>query len=300
MRLHQDFAFGLITDDPLADDATTVNSSEFVALLEVSGGDTMVLVLDPLGRHGAPEIVTVTAHAGSATSVTVTRGAEGTVAREHPADTMWAQAATAQDYEAVAVEGTAILSTGEDAGKVLTADGSDGASWEALPEAVTNYKTSTQAFSTNTTFANVSGADAPAFSFDIAANEVWEVEYWIPVAFSGGGGVKFQLTGPASPSGVAIAGERGAIWQQDSTSALSFFTLPFTAVTAFSTAFANSSANSSTAGDYNASNPALVHARAIIRNGANAGTVTLQAAQHSGSGTTTLGAGCFMRAERIG
>lgn len=167
----------------------------------------------------------------------------------------------------------------------------------------TNYKTSTQVLSGTTTFADVSGADAATFAFAIAANEVWEVEYYIPFTFVGNGGAKFQLTGPGSPTAVTITGSatRGLTIADGSTAALA--QLPFAAVAAFSTAFAQyagtTSPNITTAQYSDAVGQTLVIARATIRNGANAGTVTLQAAQNTAANTTTLGLGTFMRAEKI-
>ncbi|RMF59091.1 MAG: hypothetical protein D6746_08795 [Bacteroidetes bacterium] len=58
----------------------------------------MKLVLDPDGVNGDPEIVTVTAHSASGTTVTVTRGAEGTTARQHGSGTKWVLAATAAQW----------------------------------------------------------------------------------------------------------------------------------------------------------------------------------------------------------
>jgi hypothetical protein len=162
---------------------------------------------------------------------------------------------------------------------------------------VYKYKTATQTFTTNTTLADVT-ASSGSFAFAIAASEVWEVEFWIPLAFGGTGGAKFQITGPAAPTSVDITGTfvSGSVGDSAPTVRL------FTAVAAFSSDInaANSAAVGATTTGYNNSAPSSgirIHAR--ISNGANAGTITLQAAQNSANSTTTLGIGSFMRAERM-
>lgn len=97
-RLRSNNVFGTTTDNPLTAGATTLNSAGLANLVAVTGSDTAVITLDPNRVNGAPEIVTVTAHTGSATSATITRGAEGTSAREHPAGTFWVHAPTTTDW----------------------------------------------------------------------------------------------------------------------------------------------------------------------------------------------------------
>lgn len=162
---------------------------------------------------------------------------------------------------------------------------------------VTKYKTSTQVFTTNTTLADVT-ASSGTFSFAIAASEVWEVEYWIPLAFGGTGGAKFQITGPAAPTSVAITGTYG----RASSTAAGSFESRFADVAAFSSDIAAQPSGASGANDVTyvnnaGSSGAWIVARII--NGANAGTVTLQAAQQNSNSTTTLGIGSFMRAVRL-
>lgn len=103
-RLRSNFQSGTITDNPLSSSATTINSANFANLPVVASPDTLVLVLDPLGSAGAPEIVIVTAHTAAATSVTVTRGAEGTTARSHALGMGWQHNATARDFATGAVK----------------------------------------------------------------------------------------------------------------------------------------------------------------------------------------------------
>jgi hypothetical protein len=57
----------------------------------------MYLVLDPEGVSGAPEVVTVTAHTASSTTVTVTRGSQSSTARQHAAGTTWRHTTTQAD-----------------------------------------------------------------------------------------------------------------------------------------------------------------------------------------------------------
>lgn len=106
---HQNFLSGTITDSPLLVGATTANSSNFANLNEVtSTADGMLIVLDPDASAGAPELVRVTAHTTSATSVTIARGQEGSTAREHAASTVWRHVVSAAELNAF----TAFLADG--------------------------------------------------------------------------------------------------------------------------------------------------------------------------------------------
>lgn len=95
--LYENLQGGTITDSPLTSGATTINSSAFQYLPEVTGGDIMFLTLDPEGSAGDPEIVKVTAHTAAATAVTVVRAQQDTTAREHLAATQWVHALTETD-----------------------------------------------------------------------------------------------------------------------------------------------------------------------------------------------------------
>lgn len=158
------------------------------------------------------------------------------------------------------------------------------------------YKTATQVFTTNTTFADVA-ASSGSFAFAIAANEVWEVTYLIPLTFGGTGGAKFQLTGPSSPTNVDITGTYGhAI-----AGSLGAFESRIATVTAFSSDINSQASIAATTGnvEYTNNAPTGIEIVARIINGANAGTVTLQAAQNNSNSTTTLGLGCFMNAQKV-
>ena len=168
----------------------------------------------------------------------------------------------------------------------------------ALGGLTQKYKSAVQTFTTNATYADVT-ASSGTLSFDAVASGVYIADYYVPVSFGGTGGVKFQITGPASPTNVDITGDRtrgdaGAVGSLAIQS-------PFTAVTAFSSDIAafNSNTCGASASTYPNDQPALVHIRLRLRNGANAGTVTLQAAQNSSNSTTTLGLGSTMTAKRI-
>lgn len=87
-RIYDNNVQGTLTDNPLTNVATTMNSAGLANLSAVSSNHA-VIVLDPLRASGAPEIVIVTAHTGSATSATITRGAYGTSARQHASGTLW-------------------------------------------------------------------------------------------------------------------------------------------------------------------------------------------------------------------
>lgn len=93
------FLSGTITDNPLTDVATTINSAALASLPAIVAPKIAVLILDPTGSAGAPEVVHVTAHTGSATSATVTRGAEGSTNRQHASGIAWVQGPTIIDIE---------------------------------------------------------------------------------------------------------------------------------------------------------------------------------------------------------
>lgn len=164
------------------------------------------------------------------------------------------------------------------------------------------YKTATQVFTTNTTFADVIAAGSPAtMSVSVGVNEVWAIRCVMPLICGGTGGAKWQFTGPAAPTSVLIQPQT-ALYLDTTTGAVSGLVIG-APVTAFSTAFGdfNSAAGTANLYDNNAtrSQGAVQIIDALIANGANAGTVTLQAAQNSSNTTLTLAIGSYMRAERI-
>ncbi len=98
IRLRRNNIAGTITDNPLTIGATTINSAGFADLPVVDATNHMILVLDPLEVGGTAEIVRVTAHTAAATSVTVVRGQEGSVARSHVFGTTWFHGPVASDW----------------------------------------------------------------------------------------------------------------------------------------------------------------------------------------------------------
>lgn len=86
-RLYADFIEGTTTTNPLLIGGTTLASAVFADLPEVVAPNTLRLVLDPERVVDEPEIVIVTAHTAASTSVTITRAADGTTAREHASGT---------------------------------------------------------------------------------------------------------------------------------------------------------------------------------------------------------------------
>lgn len=104
-RIRDNSAFGTITDNPLTNVATTMNSAGLANVSAVSSNHA-ILILDPLRSAGAPEIVVITAHTGAATSATITRGALGTSARQHASGTLWVMAPTIDDVIRIVTSST--------------------------------------------------------------------------------------------------------------------------------------------------------------------------------------------------
>jgi hypothetical protein len=97
--LFANFLAGTTTDNPLGTSSTTINSAGFANLPVVTAPDIMWLVLDPEASAGAPEIVKVTAHSSSATSVTVERAQQSTTNRQHLSGTVWRASLTKDDAD---------------------------------------------------------------------------------------------------------------------------------------------------------------------------------------------------------
>lgn len=175
------------------------------------------------------------------------------------------------------------------------------------------YKTSTQVFTTNTTFADITAASGN-FAFAIAANEVWGVDFFLPLTFGGAGGAKLQLTGPAAPTAVFAEAfvdllkrtgeDSGAVvrWQRLMRERVGTATAFSSSIMAVDSESGSEIVGSNIGFSTDRTLPTsgvTVHLRALIQNGANAGTVTLQGAQNSSNSTTTFGLGCFMKAQRL-
>ena len=160
---------------------------------------------------------------------------------------------------------------------------------------VLNYITATQAL-TDTTFVDVIGTSPATFTFSAVASGVYVAEYYLPVTFSGTGGLKVQFTTPSSPTANSLSFEAALTVNVSTTDNLG---------ASIMRPVGSLSANSSTtivtadAGTYYTSGTHVVKIHMLYQNGVNAGSVTLQAAQNSDNGTTTLSVGGTMRVERI-
>lgn len=106
IRLRRNNMMGTITDNPLTNGATTINSPGFVDLPTVDGTNHLILILDPTESTGAAEIVRVTAHTAAASSVTVIRGVEGSSPRQHSLGTTWFFGPVTSDYIEVLTSST--------------------------------------------------------------------------------------------------------------------------------------------------------------------------------------------------
>ena len=86
----------------LTDIGTTLTSAQLQSLIEVSGGNTVTIILDPLNEQNGSEIVHVTAHGFEAVTATIVREAEAAgqfAKRAHPLGTNWTHGVTVEDLE---------------------------------------------------------------------------------------------------------------------------------------------------------------------------------------------------------
>lgn len=97
-RIRTAFVSGTTLNNPLAIGDVTLSSAALSSLAAVVAPDVALLVLDPAGVNGTPEVVTVTAHTAAATTATITRSSEGSTARAHPVGTSWVHGATTYDF----------------------------------------------------------------------------------------------------------------------------------------------------------------------------------------------------------
>lgn len=136
------------------------------------------------------------------------------------------------------------------------------------------YKTAGQSF-TDTNLANVT-ATSGDLSFTAAASTAYLVTWTLGITATGVGSFKWQVSGPSAPTAVQIYYRYSS--GSDGTTSSSG-----TPVTAFASNIAAGTPSSTQTG--------TMEIRAFILNGANSGTVALQAAQNSASGTSTIGSG---------
>ncbi len=98
LRIRANFTGGLVDDAPLTSSATSLSSNALQALQAIGATQHMVIVLDPDGFGGNPEIAYLTGHTAAASTATLLRGQEGTTARAHLQDTPWVHSAVVSDY----------------------------------------------------------------------------------------------------------------------------------------------------------------------------------------------------------
>lgn len=166
---------------------------------------------------------------------------------------------------------------------------------QSLIRPVLKYTTATQTRNADTTFVDVIAAGLPAtMAFWALASTVYRVEYELPLSFTGTGGFKGQLTGPAGVTAVSIRSFVPLFYNTGGAQIINYEA----AVTAFSTAFAAHNAAAATDNIYSTGVAAAnLRVVAYISNGATAGAVTLQMGQNSANGTTIMGIGATMRVE---
>ncbi len=170
----------------------------------------------------------------------------------------------------------------------------NGSAWE-FDISVYKYKTASQSFVTTTTYADIT-ATTGNLAFAIGANEVWEVEWHLYVTTEVAGGYKFQVTGPATPTAVQLgAGYQGNEVDNVGTGQGRGWNDVVVRAIAFSGNILSVAGGVGTGLEQRVGTIVI---RGLIVNGANAGTITLQGAQNSASGTTTINAG-HMVARRL-
>jgi hypothetical protein len=96
-RVRDNNIFGVVADSPLSIGATALNSTGLANMSAIVVKHATI-TLDPLRQYGNPEIIIVTAHTAASSVATITRGAYGTVAREHPQGTLWVHAPLNEDF----------------------------------------------------------------------------------------------------------------------------------------------------------------------------------------------------------
>lgn len=144
------------------------------------------------------------------------------------------------------------------------------------------YKVAAQAQNfTTSTYTDIT-ATSGNLAFTAAANQAYEAEWIFYMSAIGTGGIKAQLTGPAGPTAVQIFAE--VPYSDGVQSQLYGITgQAFSVVTAFSSTIFTGTSTNFAVGTYRIT--------ALIVNGSTAGAVTLQLAQNSAAGTTTINSG---------
>jgi hypothetical protein len=141
----------------------------------------------------------------------------------------------------------------------------------SVPVWTSVIKTADESLTGNNTY-----QDDDALTFAVAANTKYRFRLVVFYTAATAGDIKFQLTGPSSPTVFY-----SALFAQGP-DATSLGTVNWSA---FSTSQAILAASNQ---------PGMIWIEGILHNGANAGNVTLQWAQNTASGTTTVRAGSYV------
>lgn len=161
----------------------------------------------------------------------------------------------------------------------------------------TKIKTAAQDFSATTTYADIT-ATSGNFAVTVAANRKYRIKvrlYLSALGTAASGGLKLQLTGPAAPTFVFAVGQAPWTFVAGGSDYPAHKYLSY--ATAFSAnIFSQPNFNTTAASGFSAGGtvPMVAEVEAVIWIGSTAGTVTLQGAQNTGAGTTTVTSGDFV------
>ena len=252
IRQKQPYISGTITNNPLAIGGTSLSSAELANLEAIASPSISVLVLDPLGSAGDPEIVWVTAHTGSATTATISRSQEGSTARQHASGVPWVHAPTTLDF-------LPDHATGDAYGLVQLNPTEDGYQWGAHQQVARS--TSQLTVNASETLANVVG-----LAFAIPASQVWGFEIFAKALIGATPDIKVAFTAPA---GAAIT---GLATRLDAAGLANVLVTDYLTAVALTTAAAGVGLRLS----------------GVVVNSTAAGTVQLQAAQNTSTAEDTI------------
>lgn len=206
-------------------------------------------------------------------------------------DTMFTSGTRAAQPAAAAADQQFYMVTDE-ANKI---ERSNGAAWSQWgPIGLIDYKsfrmTAAQGFTSNTTFANIT-----SMGYAIGANERWFSDFYLLVTGARAGQLKYAFTYPAAAT-IEIASMGPASGFGTTGSDIVEGALRTQQIIGVASGVI---AGIIGCGD-NTANALMAHIRATIQNGANAGTVQLQAAQNASSATVTnINIGSSFEAKRF-
>jgi len=264
IRQKQAYISGTITNNPLAIGGTSLSSAELANLEAIASPSISVIILDPLGSAGDPEIVWVTAHTGSASTATITRAQEGSTARQHNSGVPWVHGPSPLDFLPDHTSGDAY-------GLVQLKSTEDGYQWGAHQQVARN----TSNFTKN---ANDTLGDVTGLAFAIPASQVWGFEVIAQALIGATPDIKVAITAPvgATATGLAI--------RYDAAAPVAVRVTDWTAAQALASAAAGVG----------------LHLFGTVVNSTTAGIVQLQAAQNTSTAEDTIiYAQSLLRAWRI-